>query len=366
MSYTPYIIVGPGEFLEEELEYRGWSQVDFSEITGLTEKTISKIMNNKQSITIETAQLFSRIFGQSPQYWVNLDTNYRLRISGKTYSGSEIETKADIYRHMPIKELQRRGWIHTTKTTQELIREVKIFWGVPHIDFSFLENQSLPNFRKSESYSNYNQYYALTWYRRARNIAENYHGKNYDKERLQILSKRIHVFSNKENGIKHFLDELTETGVKFFVLRHLQKTYTDGASFIINSNPVIVYTCRYDRVDNFWFTIAHEIGHILFHLNDKNLFFIDEEKSKQVTTTEEKKADAFASSVLKEKEIIDFYNRSRYRILKKSIVAGSSVLNINEGIIVGILQHHEMVPHTHLNRFKQSISDQIPSEYREE
>ena len=119
-----------------------------------------------------------------------------------------------------------------------------------------------------------------------------------------------------ENGVEYFLTELNKSGVKFFVLRHLQKTSTDGTSFFNESNPAIVYTGRYDRIDNFWFTIAPEIGHILLHLNNKEQFFIDE--SNRITTDEEKEADVFALKIFKEDEILRFFNRLR-RIFQKEM-----------------------------------------------
>lgn len=50
------------------------------------------------------------------------------------------------------------------------------------------------------------------------------------------------------------------------MLTHLQKTYLDGVAFYRGENPFIVYTARHDRVDNFWFTITHKLGHVLDHL----------------------------------------------------------------------------------------------------
>ncbi|MFA4830411.1 MAG: HigA family addiction module antitoxin, partial [Thermodesulfovibrionales bacterium] len=76
---TPYKNIGPGEFIKEELEVRNWRQEDLAEILGISLKTVNQLIKNKQTITIETAKLLSKAFGQSPQYWINLDSNYRLR-----------------------------------------------------------------------------------------------------------------------------------------------------------------------------------------------------------------------------------------------------------------------------------------------
>ncbi len=81
----PFQNIGPGDFIKEELEVRGWQQIDLANIIDLSEKHVSDLINNKQSITIETAGLLSKAFGQSPQYWINLDTNYRLRLDNSLF-----------------------------------------------------------------------------------------------------------------------------------------------------------------------------------------------------------------------------------------------------------------------------------------
>jgi len=82
--YKPYLNLGPGEFIREELEVRDWRQEDLAEILKMSLKSVNKLLQNKQAITLETARLFHKAFGQSPQYWINLDTNYRLRLQSES------------------------------------------------------------------------------------------------------------------------------------------------------------------------------------------------------------------------------------------------------------------------------------------
>ena len=79
-KYAPLLNIGLGEFIKEELETRNWRQEDLADILGISLKSVNKLIMNKQAITIETAKLLSKAFGQSPQYWINLETNYRLRL----------------------------------------------------------------------------------------------------------------------------------------------------------------------------------------------------------------------------------------------------------------------------------------------
>ena len=101
-----------------------------------------------------------------------------------------------------------------------------------------------------------------------------------------------------KEGPAKFLEELNLCGTGFFVLNHLQKTYLDGAAFYHKKNPFIVYTARYDRIDNFWFTVAHEIAHVLYHLNSKSNPILDNLDNEGLSDNE-KEADKLASEYLK-------------------------------------------------------------------
>lgn len=79
-NYKPYFNIGPGPFIKEELEARNWRQEDLAAVLGMSLKSVNKLIKNKQSITVKKAQLLSKAFGQSPQFWLTLDTNYRLRL----------------------------------------------------------------------------------------------------------------------------------------------------------------------------------------------------------------------------------------------------------------------------------------------
>ena len=361
MKYKPFLNIGPGEFIKEELEARNWRQEDLAEILGISLKSVNKLIMNKQSITIETARLFSKAFGQSPQYWMNLDTDYRLRLQTESSKEKEVEIKSDIYKHMPIKEMVKKGWMKPSETIDDLTNEVRLFWKIPSLDFSFLETKPALNFRKSEAFDHYNKYYALTWFRMAQSCAKVYQLNQYAKDELGKLAKSLYSYTTLENGIEAFLRELNKIGVKFFVLSHLQKTYIDGASFFDDSNPVIVYTARHDRTDNFWFTIAHEIAHIILHLKKTDDFFID--SLDDFSTKKEDAANKFAEKIIKTREILEYFSSYKKYISRDRVVKCAQEIKVSPAIVVGVLQHHNILLRRNLNEFKHTVSEIIPQEY---
>ena len=76
--------IHPGEFLKEILEDRGISQAQFARAIGVAPMRISHIVKGARPVTAELALLFGRALGQSPQYWLNLQAAYDLKIAERS------------------------------------------------------------------------------------------------------------------------------------------------------------------------------------------------------------------------------------------------------------------------------------------
>ena len=79
-AYKPYKNFAPSDYIRDELDARGWTQKDLADVLGVAPKTISAIMRNKQSVTTDMALLLSKAFGESAEYWMNLEAAYRSRL----------------------------------------------------------------------------------------------------------------------------------------------------------------------------------------------------------------------------------------------------------------------------------------------
>jgi addiction module HigA family antidote len=75
--------VHPGEFLKEILDESGLSQAAFARIVGLSTMRISHVVSGKRPVTAEMALLFGKAFGQTPQYWLNLQADYDLKTAAR-------------------------------------------------------------------------------------------------------------------------------------------------------------------------------------------------------------------------------------------------------------------------------------------
>lgn len=79
MPKKPLTAIHPGEFLTETLEELGLSQAEFARVFGVSPMRISHVTRGARPVTAELALLFGRAFSQSPQYWLNLQSDYDLK-----------------------------------------------------------------------------------------------------------------------------------------------------------------------------------------------------------------------------------------------------------------------------------------------
>ncbi|NLC80285.1 MAG: HigA family addiction module antidote protein, partial [Lentisphaerae bacterium] len=80
----PFMNIPPGDFIREELESRDWKQEDLAKIVDLSPKHVSRIITGADSISQDVAARLASAFGQSAEYWMNLETQYRARLVAPT------------------------------------------------------------------------------------------------------------------------------------------------------------------------------------------------------------------------------------------------------------------------------------------
>lgn len=122
------------------------------------------------------------------------------------------------------------------------------------------------------------------------------------------FARRIARLSAHSDGPARVTDELAKAGVILVILEHLPGTYLDGAAICRgDGTPVIALTLRHDRLDNFWFTLLHELAHVTKHLGDGTAIILDD-LDVNSSGGIEAEADEFARDALIPREIWDRCN----------------------------------------------------------
>jgi HTH-type transcriptional regulator/antitoxin HigA len=125
---------------------------------------------------------------------------------------------------------------------------------------------------------------------------------------------------------------LAKHGIHLVVERHLPRTYLDGAACRMpEGTPVIALTLRHDRLDNFWFTLMHELAHIALHFDESEVWFLDDLESEH-DDPREAAADALAREALIPAEE---WKRVRSLRSRQSVIDLAAKLRIHPCIVAG-------------------------------
>lgn len=340
-TLTPARAISPGRILQRELDARGWTQKDLAEITNRPPQTINEIIKGTKQITPETARELSAALGTTAEFWINLETNYRLNLAKKKHKEEEIERRGRLYTLVPISELIKRQWIKSTESLDELEQSVCKFLGIrtpqetPQLSVDFRHSQILEPEHNAK----------IAWCKRVEQVVSKQTLREFQLDKLTEAIPNILSCAEKEEDVAHVPQILIDLGVHFTIVPHLNKTYLDGAAFYFKNNPVIALTLRHNRIDCFWFSLMHELGHIVAGHQGVYLDNLD----KLEKNSEEEEANKLARNWLIDEEAFNYFiDQTQPKFSKKAITNFSQTQSRHPGIILGRLHHEGLVPYQNL------------------
>lgn len=342
----PFRPIPPGEILKEELDSRGWTQGDFAEITGKPLQTINIIIAGKRAITPETAILFSKALKTSPEFWLNLESAFRLDLLHQAQHKSDlVSQKAKLYGIAPVKELIKQGWIKASESISQLETEIMDFLGVSDLETS---PSIAANFRKSGK-GIIDTPALIAWVRKAEIESMKMSCPDFNPRRLKQAIKQLPEFSASAESTSQIPKKLCELGIRLVFVPHLPQTRVDGAAFWIDRKmPVVAISLRMDRTDNFWFTLMHELAHLLDSYTN-NISYIDNDIAGEPENKIEEKANKTARDTLIPPESFIFFVKENKPYFSRNVVISfANELGIHPSIVVGRLQYEELIPYTNL------------------
>jgi HTH-type transcriptional regulator/antitoxin HigA len=350
----------PGVFLEEELEERGWSQIDLAEVLGRPPRLISEIISGKRSITPETAIGLSKALGISAQAWMNLEAAYQL--AQAEHKESDITLKAKLYEKFPVREMVKRGWVEATSDISLLVERFCNFFEIPSLEAD-------PEFnyagRMSGEYQSSLSPVQNAWMFRARHFARAIQVDNtFSQARLKTCLNKLKLLLHESAEIRHIPKILAEAGIRFVIVEAMPGSKIDGATFWLDDEPVIAMSLLRDRIDNFWFTLIHELSHVE-HGEGKETAIIDIDLMSADTGTAnrppfELRADKDAAEFCIPADTLQsFILRTDPYFLEAKILGFAALNKVHAGIVVGQLQHRGRVPYRNHRKFLVKVREII-------
>ena len=283
----------PISAIEFRMEQQGLTQRDLIPYIGSRSK-VSEILSGKRLITLRMARALHQHLGISAEVLLQEpSTSFDDSLGGINWE------------RFPLAEMARRGWIEKLKPykdyAEELVRGLVERAGVQHTTIQPLYRRNTHRWVSANT-----DWYALSaWCWQVFALAnENPPSNSYQTGgvNLEFLTE-VASHSPKRNGPRLAREFLAENGIALVTVRHLPKTYLDGATLRFDDGrPVVGMTLRHDRLDNFWYTLMHELAHVGRHENaEVNEFFDDVSLRKRDYNTEdilEAEADQWACEAL--------------------------------------------------------------------
>lgn len=322
-----FIATPPGSTIKEQLENRGMSQKEFASRMGMSEKHISHLVNGEVQLTPDVANRLEMVLGLPANFWNNLEAIYRDKLA-KVEVENSMDSDSKMIKKFPYKEMADNGWVPATRKTTEKVIALRKFFEV--IELNRLTGNLVPGIAcRRLAITEKSDYALIVWAQKAKLEARDSEVSSINLDLLSkhLLQIRKMTIMDPSEFCSKLVKTLADCGIALIFLPHMSSSFLHGATFYDKNKIVIGMTVRGKDADKFWFSLFHEIGHILLgHLS-------------QGSTSEEDevKADEFAKEhLIPSKQYEQFVTRNCFN--KTDIISFAKQIDIAPGIVVGRLQ----------------------------
>jgi len=310
----------PIEAIKFRMDQQGLKQKDLIPMLG-NKARVSEVLSGKRELTVTMARNLSR----------------ELNIPANTLIGVDcIPTEIDTGKY-PLKEMHKNGYFGEIDWKELKIKAEDCL----HKFFDGAVMEPIKGFNRNgfKDQTQVDEFALQAWrcwvLQRSEEVkAPTFHPGDLTDE----FVKGLVMLTQFDSGPELVQQALLDKGVIVLMdMKHLPKTYLDGAAMLNRKgNPVIALTFRHNRLDNFWHTLFHELGHVKKHLQDgPEEGFFDDTEAKH-TAKVEREADQFALDSLIPPE--KWEGEIRHLERAGEIRAAAKQLGISPSIIAGRLR----------------------------
>lgn len=268
--------------------------------------------------------------------------------------GPSISPEADVeWDRFPVREMARRGWLNVarvtgrTKLSFDACRDAlaEFFGSQERLISCYGALQKTDHVRTA---SRVDRYALTAWtayvLRRAERVEphRDFEPDDWDDRAFRDLRS----LSRYDVGPRLAVQFLEDRGIIVDVVPHLPKTRLDGAAMLREDGaPVIALTLRHDRLDNFWFTLFHELMHVVYHLasnsgdeNGRHGPFLDDLDVTTAISEVEEEADSRAREALVPQRLWDS-SAARFVVAPLTVAELARDAGVSEAIVAGRVRH---------------------------
>lgn len=347
--YQPDYAVPPGITLKETIEAKGMSQSDLALRTGLAEKTISQIVNGIAPITYETAAKFELVLGVPAHFWNARERSYREAIV-RIEEAERLEREVEWLKELPLNVLTERGYVSKDSDKKSVVRQALRFFGVSSVAaWQDVWGQPCAQYRGAAAQKKHPGYVA-TWLRAGELAAESVQCEPYNAQRFREVLRELRLLT--AGPVSVWCDEAkskcASAGVVVVLIKEIAGAGVSGVTrWLTKDKALIQLSLKYKTDDQLFYSFFHEAGHVLLH--GKKKVFVENGQDKN---DDEREADIFAAEILVPSE---HAHAMQYLKDSSAVVRFAAMLGIAPGLVVGRMQHDELMPRAYCNDLKRKL-----------
>ena len=331
IEYDDKIAFHPGYYIKEIVEESGLTQEDFAKRLDTTPKNLSLLIRGEQNLSIDIAMKLSRMTGTSVSYWLNLQNAYDSLIA-EFKSKEELAQERIIFSYLDYKYFREYFNLpDLPRKKDEQIVQVRNFLNVSTLTV-FKKPDMAVSFRSATGeMSEANIIKANIMVQIATNIALETEAPKFDKSLFEEAARYALTLTKDHSTFYPLIKEaFCKVGVIFVILPNISGSKINGATKKVGNNIMLLVNDRRLNSDTFWFTLFHEIGHIMN--GDYGISF-DSESGEQ-----EEIADKYAEDMLIPcDQYQQFIAENRFDI--QSIRRFAKRIDRDPGIVLGRLMN---------------------------
>lgn len=347
-TFEPRWASTPADTINRALRHRNWSVDDLSDRLGVGDPETRRILNGDRPIDTHLAELLARVLGGSSDFWIARESQF--------LDSTRALSEEEFAQTLPLKQMVKLGWIEPTTSWRAQARRALDFFDAetPSEGSARLEGTLREaRYRASASFDS-DAVTLATWMRQVERVASTRAVSHWDPNKLASQVPHLRTLTRIADPAE-FLPlvqaSLADAGVVLVVLRPLDGMRVSGVAFRSTAEkPTIALTARHLTDDHLWFTLFHEIGHLMLHREGG--VFVDEFEAGQDSSHLEDEANSFAAQALLPFGTSELASSRANGPTMREVARFASRQLIAPGIVVGQLQHRAALRANQLNGLK--------------
>ena len=345
-EYAPDMVTPPGDTLQEIIDTIGMTKAELADRIGKTPKFINDIINHHAAVTPTTAMELEKVLGTPASFWNNRERRYRESIARRT-ERKRLQKEIKWLDAFPISLMVKAGLMEKHKNKIDQAEALLRFFGIASSrQWKKLWLSPATVYRKSKAFAGKPEACSV-WLRKGELQAQESVCGPFDKEKFKsaLITIRHLTRSEPRQFESKTIQLCAESGVAVVFTPSIKGAPVYGATRWLTSEKAMIQLSLRGRFEDLlWFTFFHEAGHILLH-GKKEIFIEDSDNREE----KEKEADRFAANFLIPLNAWQkFISNANYQS-KTADEDFAKDQQISPAIVVGRLQHENLIPHNRLN-----------------